>query len=185
MGIPQSLLWSASAYATARHEDRLTFIEQTVIPQCQTIHEEVLNEQLFGPEGLVLKFHPEKLPIMQDSQLNKAQALSQLVGTGNVILTPDEAREMMGLPPMKQSPGKQVVESSVTVQKANEQLPVKALVKWRDASLKRVKEGHDAAFDFKHDPPIPIELRAAVLAALTNAHTQTEVRSVFAGVMEM
>jgi hypothetical protein len=183
MGIPQSLLWSSSAYATARHEDRLTFIEQTIIPQCQSLHEPALNAQLFGPEGLVCKFHPEKLPIMQDAQLNKATALGQLVGKDEAILTVDEARSIMGLGPKAETVASVPSGGAQASADAYNAMPTKALRMWRDAASKRVREGHSPAFEFKSDPPIPTELRAAVRAALTNAHTVGEVKSVFEGVI--
>jgi hypothetical protein len=172
MGIPQSLLWSASAYATARHEDRLTFVEQTVIPQCQSIHEETLNTQLFGPEGLTFRFHPEKLPIMQDAQLNKAQAVSQLVGVGVPVLAVDEARKLIGYEPMQAQP-----PSAEAVKTGNDQ--TKALRQWRDAAVKRVKEGKSAAFDFQTEAEIPDDLRQAVSFALQSVTTAGEVRAIF------
>lgn len=93
-GVPQTLLEDAANYATAK-EHRRSFYAETVIPRCQML-QQVLNEQLFGPLGLEFRFQPEKLEIFQQEEAEKAQALVALVQSG--IITPDEAREQLGLP---------------------------------------------------------------------------------------
>lgn len=93
-GVPETLLEDAANYATAK-EHRRSFYTETILPRCRML-EGVLNEQLFGPAGLEFRFAPERLEIFQQEEAEKAQAVVALVQAG--IMTPNEAREQMGLP---------------------------------------------------------------------------------------
>jgi HK97 family phage portal protein len=92
-GIPISMLMSDAAnYATAQ-QDVVTFYENTAIPIAERMIE-VWNERVFEPQGLTIMLAPEELEAMQAAELQKAQALSSLVG--GPILTRAEARAMLG-----------------------------------------------------------------------------------------
>ncbi|MBU0495049.1 MAG: phage portal protein [Chloroflexi bacterium] len=95
LGVPPSLLFQEAAYATARHEDRLTFITQTIMPEC-TMMEGPLNEFL-ARRGLRYEFQPERLEVMQTAQLAQATAVAQLAP--GPLLTRDEARGLLGYGP--------------------------------------------------------------------------------------
>lgn len=94
LGVPHSLLSSnAATYATAIN-DKLTFLNQTILPEAAII-EDVLNEQLFGPLGLVFAFEPDKLEELQQHEVEKTRSLVPLVEAG--IMSVEEAREWLGL----------------------------------------------------------------------------------------
>jgi hypothetical protein len=97
LGVPQTLLFSNAAnYATAM-ADRLNLYDETIIPQCDLI-EEVLNDQLLKPLGLRLEFQPKRLEVYQESEVQKADALTKL--TGKPILSVNEARAMLEMDPV-------------------------------------------------------------------------------------
>lgn len=94
LGVPHSLLSSSAAtYATALN-DKLTFLNQTILPEAAIV-EEVLNEQLFAPLGLVFTFEPDKMEEFQQHEVEKTRSLVPLVEAG--IMTVEEAREWLGL----------------------------------------------------------------------------------------
>jgi SPP1 gp7 family putative phage head morphogenesis protein len=164
IGVPQALLFQSSAYATARHEDQLIFIERTVLPECDVIAE-ALNEQLFNREGLVLAFHPDKLAVMQAAQLAKSQAVFQL--TGQPILTVDEGRDLIGREPM-------ALTQSATANAAQEELRT-----WQRFALRRFREGKaEKAAEFKCNF-VPMGRAAQIAEALKAARTVEEVEQVF------
>ena len=92
-GIPISMLRSDAANFATAQQDVVTFYENTVIPIAGRMIE-VWNERVFEPQGLEIIIAPEELEAMQAAELQKAQALSSLVG--GPILTRAEAREMLG-----------------------------------------------------------------------------------------
>jgi hypothetical protein len=69
-----------------------------VVPQSLLI-EEALNEQLMEPEGLRWQFQPERLEVFQAAEMQKAAAVAKLVGAP--IMTVNEGRAWMGLPPLE------------------------------------------------------------------------------------
>jgi hypothetical protein len=96
-GVPEYYLSSDVAnFATAKSYD-LSFHETVVIAQTNLI-ETTLNEQLLNPLGLALQFHPERLEVFQEAELQKAQGLAVLVG--KPILTMDEARAAIEYEPL-------------------------------------------------------------------------------------
>jgi len=97
MGVPFSLLYSQAANYATSQTDYLTFYTQTIVPQCGII-EETLNEQLFTPLGLRFEFQPQKLEVFQASELQKAQAVAEVVG--KPVLLVDEGRELLGYEPL-------------------------------------------------------------------------------------
>jgi len=95
MGVPLSLLIPSSAnYATAK-EERLSFYENTIIPEATFIAEE-LNRTFFYEYGIELSFQFNKLEVLQEKEVDKAANVQKLVYGG--IITINEAREMMGYP---------------------------------------------------------------------------------------
>jgi HK97 family phage portal protein len=97
LGVPHSLLSSdAASYATAQ-QDTLNFYQQTIVPQALLIAE-VLNDQLFRALGLRWHFQPEKLEVFQAAEVQKATAIQRLVG--KPVMTINEGRALMGLPPL-------------------------------------------------------------------------------------
>lgn len=99
MGVPFSLLYSQAANYATSQTDYLTFYTQTVVPQCEII-EETLNEQLFAPLGLRFEFQERKLEVFQAAELQKAEAVSKVVG--QPVLTVNEGRETLGFEPLNE-----------------------------------------------------------------------------------
>ena len=91
-GIPLTLLESNAAnYATANSDTR-NFYEQTITPRLLQ-YENALNEQLFEPQQLRLKFTPEAMAVYQQDEAERAGALTSLVSAG---LTLKQAMVILG-----------------------------------------------------------------------------------------
>lgn len=96
-GVPEYYLSSDVAnFATAKSYD-LTFTERVVVSELGIIGA-ALNAQLFGPLGYEVVFHPERLEVMQASEFDKAQAVSEVVG--KPVLTVNEGRQSLGYEPL-------------------------------------------------------------------------------------
>ena len=91
MGVRPSMVEQSSNYATAK-EDRLSFYQDTIIPECGFIEAE-LNRQLFKPMNMELRFTPETLDIMQEEEADRADALVKLTTAGVPL---DMAMQMLG-----------------------------------------------------------------------------------------
>jgi HK97 family phage portal protein len=91
-GIHPSMLAESANFATAQ-ETRLSFYQDTIIPEATWIEQE-LNDQLFLPLGLRLTFHPETMDIMQTEETERATAFESYVRGGLPI---PWAAEMLGL----------------------------------------------------------------------------------------
>lgn len=169
LGVPPSLLFQEAAYATARHEDRLTFLSQTVIPECE-LQAGPLNDFLTRL-GLRYEFQPERLEVMQTAQLSQAQAVAQLVG--KPILTRDEGRELLGYGPWPDTEPEQPPQLRPPAQPAPDEEDdqeedatadteaVRAdLRRWREKARKRRKP---CDFESEHIPhPVSAVVRAAL-----------------------
>lgn len=102
MGVPMSLLFSNVLAGGTADAERLNFYDFTVVPECEHIIDEPLNSLYLDRIGLRLIWTPEKLEVYQKAELSKAQSIAQLVG--QPIMTVDEGRERMELPPMATLP---------------------------------------------------------------------------------
>jgi hypothetical protein len=101
MGVPMSLLFSNALAGGTADAERLNFYDFTVVPECESVIDEPLNGLYLDRLGLRLIWAPEKLEVYQKAELAKAQSLAQLVGAP--MMTVDEGRERLELPPMPQS----------------------------------------------------------------------------------
>lgn len=98
-GIPQTMLEDAANFATAR-EHKLSFYHETIFPEADLIADG-LNRQLFAPLGLEFTWRFGEVEAVQQDEATKAEAVCALVDRG--ILSVDEAREQLGLPPRTQT----------------------------------------------------------------------------------
>lgn len=96
-GIPESMLLSSAANYATKRGDQLDFYRWTVMPSAERVAR-TLNRQFLVRFGLRLRLQPERLEVVQEAQLDEAKALVGL--TGGPILTPNEARERIGLDPV-------------------------------------------------------------------------------------
>lgn len=81
MGVPQSKLTANAANYATKQGDDLSFIQDTIAPECRWIAS-VINRQLLGPMGLRLAFKPDELSIMQEDETARANSLKLLVDAG-------------------------------------------------------------------------------------------------------
>lgn len=182
LGVPQTILFSNAAnYATAQ-SDWLGFYDTTVLPEARRIEAD-LNRCLFVPLGYRLRFAPERLEVFQRIELERAQALAQLVQMG--IMQVGEAREELGLPPLEavrgesQEPPADVLSASLPAPTVEENMAAAELRRWRRMARKRYKEGApDKALDFETEH-IPDWLAAEVRGLLELARTSAEVGGIF------
>lgn len=80
-GVPQSKLTANAANFATKQGDDLSFIQDTIAPECKWIAA-VINKQLLGPMGLRLVFKPDELAIMQEDETQRANSLKMLVEAG-------------------------------------------------------------------------------------------------------
>lgn len=98
-GVPEYYLSSEVAnFATAKSYD-LAFMERVITAELGLIGG-ALNTQLFRPLGYELVFHPERLEVFQASEMQKAQAVSEVVG--QPVLTVNEGRQTLGYEPLNE-----------------------------------------------------------------------------------
>lgn len=102
MGVPMSLIFSNALAGGTADAERLNFYDFTIVPECESVIDEPLNELYLARLGLRLIWTPEKLEVYQKAELAKAQGLAQLVG--GPMMTVDEGRERLELPPMPAPP---------------------------------------------------------------------------------
>lgn len=99
LGVPQSVIEGRSSDDSNSRSEKTAFVTDTLIPECEFIAE-VANDQFFKPFGVKLKFHPDRLDIMQAIQLDQITAVSTAVG--GPVLTQDEGRDLLGYKPLNQ-----------------------------------------------------------------------------------
>lgn len=86
LGTPMSILFANAANYATSQQDVLNYLTGTIIPDCEFI-EAVLNEQVFHPLGLHMRFMPETLDAMQEDEAARAQSMSLLI---TALGTPEE-----------------------------------------------------------------------------------------------
>jgi hypothetical protein len=95
--VPASqVLPDAANFATAR-QDRLTFLENTIIPGCEALLDS-LNEQYYRDLGLELILLPERIPERAETELEMAKTVMALAGVP--VLTQGEARQLIAREPL-------------------------------------------------------------------------------------
>jgi phage portal protein BeeE len=133
LGVPHSLVMSNAAnYATAK-SDQLAFMANTVVPQARLLAH-AINHQLLMPLGYHLQFEPHKTEVMQQSELEKAQAIALVVG--GPVLSVDEGRELLGYEPMGETQVQEVADTKMV-----------DIQRWR---TKISRKGRDAKFSPDH-----------------------------------
>lgn len=73
MGVPQSKVTANAANYATKQGDDLSFIQDTIAPECRLIAAAV-NRQLLSKMGLQLHFKPDELTIMQEDEMARASA---------------------------------------------------------------------------------------------------------------
>lgn len=155
-GIPQSILFSNAAnYATAQQDD-LHFYDKTIIPEALLI-EQALNRYVFMPLGATFRFMPQKLEVFQALEAQKAEKVVAYVGAG--IMTRDEAREQIALPPRAE-------EAPRAPEPTARQAALKALTRWQELAVRWSDAGRAYLPACPVARAVPAPLRAALEGAL-------------------
>lgn len=195
MGVPLSLLFSNALAGGTADAERKNFYDFTVVPECESVIDEPLNNLYLTRLGFRLIWTPEKLEVYQASELNKAQSLTQLVQ--QPIMLVDEARERLELPPLAQVQAQTPSPPSppqLTDNSAPPALPapadesagssillpgtMDALKLWQRKAIKRLRDGKSPAYDFK-SAAIDADEHALIYHALQHATTESEVKAAF------
>lgn len=203
MGVPLSLLFSNALAGGTATAERLNFYDFTVVPECESVIDEPLNAQYLDRLGLKLIWTPEKLEVYQTAELSKAQSLTQLVG--QPLMTVDEGRERLELPPLAQTaqpapptpalpdgggpaapaqsappalPGPAETEAPASLLLPGTMDALGALKLWQRKALKRLKDGKSPAYDFRSEAIDPDE-HALIYHALAHATTEDAVKAAF------
>lgn len=190
LGVPQTMMFSNAAnYATAQQDD-LHFYDKTVLPLDKKIVD-ALNKQVFQPMGLFLVAHTERMELFQRQEAAKAYSLAQLYLTS--VVTREEAREQMGLPPTtkgtfyERRPAQNGGGNATFVAKPDDEQaqdkvdnPQNDLMKkWRTMALKRLKEGKPEKMATFEGDGLNAVTAAAIRGALKDAKTASRVNAVF------
>lgn len=158
-GVPETLIAEAANYAVAR-EHHIAFYTETVVPEARRL-EATINQQLLSRLGLRFRFHPERLEIFQAQEWDKADRLARAVELG--IITVDEARAQMDLPPLQKP---QAVETGGDAESDRQRRVIlDELRRWRD---KAKRHGPEAEFKSDIIPPGLSGLVRAGLEAVGN-----------------
>lgn len=199
MGVPMSLLFSNALAGGTAAAERLNFYDFTVVPECEHVIDEPLNARYLDQLGLRLIWTPEKLEVYQSAELSKAQSLAQLTG-GQLIITVDEARERLELPPLAdvlppepQTPPALPGPAGEASAGATPEAPISLLLPgtldalglkardlllWQKKALDRFKAGKSLDFAFRSDAIGPDEA-ALISYDLAHATTVDAVKAAF------
>jgi len=195
-GIPLSLLLANSAnYATAK-EEKITWLRDKVVPDCQFIQEEI-NLKLMLPTGYQFEFRPELKSEDQEEEKERAIAYSQYIRSG---IKPSIAAQIVGidlpaeieyqdLDAMTPPPPQPTNQPPLMVeQAANNNTPtrsvalnteqVRELALWEDIAARKLKRGDGLEFPFvcKH---LSESTAAQIRAGLKRCRTVEELKAVF------
>lgn len=195
MGVPYSLMQSTALAGGTADAEQLNFYDQTIIPECDLISE-TINQMWLAESGLTLTFLPNKLEVFQSKELQKAGAISQVVG--RPIMTINEGRERMELPPLDPTELGDVAQNTIHVKPSPDQLgpdtnadqlpklvPVQTgpktldMTRWEKRTLKRLKEGRPLTQPFDSDHISAAE-HTRVLLGLRVATSEGDVKALFA-----
>jgi HK97 family phage portal protein len=199
--IPYSLMFSDAANYATSENDKQSFYENLIIPECEFIAEE-LNAQYFAPAGYRLVFTPESLDIFQEDEEQRSASLLQWVSAierdpetaliGMDLLgfeIPEDVRgRIEALAEEKKAAREaqlQQGEAQPGADRPDEAQPGQLvdeaksdLDKWQRKALKRLGAGKGAACDFESDVLEPFTV-GQIRALLEQAETGEDVKAVF------
>lgn len=91
LGVPATLLEDAANYATASSH-HVQFYSETIAPECDLLTQ-MLNEQVFKPQGLEIVLDVNELDVMQADEAERSSSLKQLHEAGLPLVL---AMQMLG-----------------------------------------------------------------------------------------
>lgn len=203
IGIPYSMLFSSSVTGMGgggiASEDKLTFYESTIVPECRFI-ESVLNPQVFVPAGYRIRFNEETLDVFQEDEAQRAEALtmvqqalsdpesfliaSQILGyefspeieqaIQSLIVKKDERRERME---QIQPQPPQFISGNGNMSREEQQ----ELRSWQKWAVKQIEQKGEIQRDFEAFHVSPV-LAGALNGSLNEAKTVDDVKNIFGNV---
>ena len=200
VGIPMSILFANAANYATSEQDALNYLNQTVIPECEFIAS-VLNEHLFSPLGLKMRYLPETLDAMQADEADRAGALKQLTDAGMPLplamdilgyaLTKEQQAMLDAALKEKEEKAEQIAEQMSAKPEPEEapEMPeadpednserMKAdLEKWLRKAVKALQRGKSANVHFV-STYIPGDLMATISNRLVAATNEEQVSAAF------
>ena len=201
LGIPHSLMRSDALAGGTAAAEQVNFYDQTVIPEYELIADAANDQWLRDEEGVELVGRPNKLEIYQTAEVQKAHAVSSLVG--RPILTVNEGRALLGYKDLPPDQVSALVPSTVRVKPAQMQLspdkdpsklpslePVQPggaagaakaldLDRWERKAMKRLRDSGRAACSFASEHISAAE-HARIVASLGQAQSNADIKAVFA-----
>jgi len=115
----------------------LAFMANTVVPQARLVAH-ALNSQLLMPLGYHLEFEPHKTEVMQQSELEKAQAIA--IAVGAPVLSVNEGRELLGYEPV---PGQDFIAEQPQAVRSADDTKALDIQRWK---TKIANKGREAKF---------------------------------------
>jgi HK97 family phage portal protein len=140
-GIPYSLVSSSAANFATKASDQVDFYTLTVTPRARMIQRE-MNRQLFSQFGMEFVFEPWKIEVMQQTELQKAQAITSVVG--RPVLTVNEGRALLGYDPLEEMEDGEVVVQPPQDEEAVTDEQKAELAAWR---RRATRKGINARFN--------------------------------------
>ena len=175
LGIPQSILFSTGAVNRAvSQQDDINFYTKTMIPEARRV-ERSLNAQHFEAQGVRLQFRPQEMTIFQADEEARSSALLNLVNAGETLLN---GYKILGFDLPKEVQEDHDEQEDEEPTNGNVSPLFRALLKWQESSLDRVKDGKPPRVNWSSHF-IPESMLENVAAGLATAGTEEAVRAVF------
>jgi len=170
LGIPQSILASNAAnYATAQVDMR-SFIENTIMPDCELI-QDTFNEQLLDAMNLRMEFRPENMNEFQEDEAQRAGAYATYIASG---MKPSIAAQMVGLE-LPQG----IEYDMLDEQDIIETTPLdEELKKWQRKSINSIERGKSPAVKFDSTVISQIYYER-IKSELKDCKNSNEIKAVF------
>ena len=187
LSVPTNLINGTYKYKTADSE-YLNFMVGTMIPRLDSILDE-LNEQYYTGRGIEIVSKPERMEIMQASQLEQVGAVVQLYDRR--IIGIDRALEILGESPREMIEAKPAdamdgEDSADTAPMPDAVMPISPspksieLKRWERKAINALEAGRVASVPFASDIILADE-HAEIKTALESCATADDVRGVFSG----
>lgn len=188
MGVPISVVYTNASRNSTSETDDLHFYTKTIIPYARDI-EEVMNDTMFNPLGLRLRFRPDKLEVFEALEYQR-QSMMNMIG-----LTPDEQRVAAGYAPHNDDFdfGGDKEDDDAEISAAFEEKATRPfglidaewkcmqddLALWERKVIKQWGKSHPLVVPFKSDY-IPPAVEWMVRHRLSTAASREEVKAAFA-----
>ncbi len=179
MGVPMALLMLSAPLAGGTADaERLNFYDFTIVPEVEWMFG-IINTQYLARLDMKIVAEPEKLEVYQWAGTQKAKAIAALttLAPGQIILSLDEIRHLIGYGPLETQaePDATLPDSTEAVDQGAEQ---QDMVKWQRKARERLKAGKSLDFAFE-SAAISAERSAAIRSALATATDEASIKAAF------